>query len=172
MSSFYILMLSPLLSLSGNVIIYMLAIHIKSRFGLSLLYGVISGLIVNGGLLIHLMLNHSEISIVDIATSITTYITLSFCFWAFLNLNITSLRIRLAQELLSKKKQGLSDEELSQHYSPEELVRRRIDRLATSGQIVQHNGKWKLNNRWLILFERIFSMLNQLIIPRSPDNYT
>ena len=63
-----------------------------------------------------------------------TYVALAFGFWAFLNLNMTSLRIRMLRELLHSER-GMARAELLGRYSPEEFLRRRIARLERSGDL-------------------------------------
>lgn len=161
----FLLLLSPIIALFGNVMIYVICIHLGLRYALSLLGGLLAGLFVDTWLLVMLNTQSHIIATTDIVVSVATYSTCSFCFWAFLNLNITSLRIRIVRELLYKNEIGLSNDELSQQYSPQEFAKRRIERLAATGQIVNSAGKWQLNSKVLIFVERVFFFLNKLIIP-------
>lgn len=165
MDAYLLLMISPLIALFFNVSVQIISVHITSRVGSAVISGFAAGFIADCAVLLNFILSGTVISLNDVCVSLLTYLALSFCFWAFLNLNITSLRIRLMRELLYKQEHGLRTEELLQQYSPQELVRRRIERLARAGQIAEKEGYWKLQSRKLLYFERIFFMLNKLIIP-------
>jgi hypothetical protein len=57
-----------------------------------------------------------------------TFLALAFGFWTFLNLNITSMRIRILRELLRAGGcMALSD--MAEIYTPAERLRRRLERL-------------------------------------------
>jgi hypothetical protein len=73
----------------------------------------------------------------------------AFGFWAFLNLNITSMRIRIMRQLLrAGGRIALPDMAVS--YAPAERLRRRLERLEKGGQIMCEDGRWRLRS-WQVL---------------------
>jgi hypothetical protein len=166
MDTEWLLSLLPILGLTINVMTQICSAHVLRRIGLSIVIGLTAGFIVDIILLGNLYHNLKDISLIDACINLLTYLTLSFCYWASVNLNITSLRIRLMRELLKQKK-GLSTENLLQRYSPEELINRRIQRLVTAKQLKQHEGKWILISQHLLLLAYLLAFLRRLII--TPD---
>jgi len=67
------------------------------------------------------------------------YICLAYCYYSFVQLGQTSIRIRLYAEIASKP-DGLSAEEVASEYSDDSLVAVRIQRLVESGDLIEKNG--------------------------------
>lgn len=155
------LVILPLIALFINVSTQVIAIHYSSRFWLSILMGLTLG--VAASLVIQTSVAPAS-TLEDTFINLLTYLTLSFCYFAFLNLNLTSLRIRVARELL-KSDYGLNTEILLERYSPHELILRRLKRLEQSGQISKTNGNWSLKSKKLFIFIWVSSLLRWLIIP-------
>jgi hypothetical protein len=82
-----------------------------------------------------------------------TYLTLSFCFWTFLNLNITSLRIRVIRELLQAGG-AIAVVELLASYSDAERLQRRLARLLNGRQIELVDGNWRLRSSLILIIAR------------------
>jgi len=102
---------------------------------------------------------------------LATYLALAFGYWAFLNLNITSLRIRLLRELLACP-QGTSRSDLMARYSSEEFLRRRLMRLENGRQMTCVDGQWRLESRTLLLLAQTFALLRFIALPARahPDD--
>jgi hypothetical protein len=99
--------------------------------------------------------------------ALATYLGLSFGSWAFSNLNVTSLRIRMLRELL-RVGGTASAADLLQRYTPAEQLRRRLDRLTVSGDLQFDGSRWRLTpRRRLLLIARCIGVLRALIIPRA-----
>ncbi len=164
----WLLTLSPIIALMINVVSQIISVHLTQRIGMSILIGLLLGLIENTLFCHFLFITDSSLfSIDNWCVSILTYLALSFCYWAFLNLNITSLRIRIARELLLEKNGILTTKILLQRYSPQEFINRRIQRLETTGQIKDQDGKWILLSKKLLLFVIVSTALRKLIIPSN-----
>ena len=91
-----------------------------------------------------------------------TYAALAFGFWAFLNLNMTSLRIRMLRELLHSG-EGMSRAELFGRYSAEEFLRRRLARLQHAGDLALVDGNYRLGSRKLLYVEHCLNILRAAI---------
>jgi hypothetical protein len=95
---------------------------------------------------------------------VATYLARAFGFWAFLNLNITALRIRILRELLrAGGSMALSD--MPAVYTPVERLNRRLERLAKGGQITCKDGRWRLRSWQVLAIARGVKALRGLIFP-------
>lgn len=97
-------------------------------------------------------------------TSVVTYLAFSFGFWAFLNLNMTSLRIRVLREIL-RSDGAITRAELHRRYSPGEFLRRRLARLRHYGHLRFHEGHYYLGSRNLLYISYFLDTLRLLILP-------
>jgi uncharacterized protein (TIRG00374 family) len=154
----WIVSLSPLVALTVNVLTQIVTVHFTKRIGFSIILGLLSGLLADG-----LLLSWLDASWY---VSLPTYFALSFCFWAFLNLHITSMRIRFIREL-HENDQGLSLQHLLQQYSPREAFSRRLGRLFNNKQIINRDGRWVLVSRGLLIFVYVSNFLRRLIVPKA-----
>jgi len=102
-------------------------------------------------------------------TSGATYIALSFGFWAFLNLNMTSLRIRVLREILHADGR-ITRAELLRRYSPDEFLRRRLARLRHFGQLRFQDGRYYLGSRKLLYVSYCLDALRALVLPGISRN--
>ncbi len=93
-----------------------------------------------------------------------TFLMLAFNFWMFLNLNITSLRIRILREL-SSEGSGLTLSALRERYSSDEILGRRLARLERSKQMVRIDDRWHLRSPTLVLLVAIMECLRFMALP-------
>jgi hypothetical protein len=162
----WLLTFLPLLALVLNISVQIISAHLTSNIRLSILMAIGSGVVFDLLLLFILPISSSFFT-EDVVINLLTYLALSFCYWAFLNLNMTSMRIRIARELLKNLREGLSTENLFQRYSSSELISRRIQRLQDTGHITNQKGKWVLQSRKFIMFVWVSTSLRKLIIPSN-----
>jgi hypothetical protein len=107
---------------------------------------------------------------------LATFITLGYGYTAFVNLNLTSLRIRVLQEVWLAA-DGLAVSTVWRHYGTEEILRRRIERLTANGQLVQRDGRFYLGKRTFLLIARVidtarFIVLGSRSVPAPPRALT
>ena len=144
---------APLAGLALTVLIQIMVVHVsRGKVGASIIIGILGGLAVT---LAAIALGRAETlrapgGFVDTwLLGVATYLALAFGFWAFLNLNITSMRIRILRELLrAGGRMALSD--MAVFYTPAERLRRRLERLEKGGQIILEDGRW-LPGSWQVL---------------------
>jgi hypothetical protein len=158
--------LAPVFGLGGDVVAQIVCAHLSRRVGLSIVTGAAFGLAVTavamalslagGGTIVHLLATW--------AVALLTYLALAFGYWAFVNLNITSLRIRMLREILHSAA-GISQTELMAHYSSEEFLRRRLDRLKNAGQLSFRGERWRLESRNLLILARVLETFRALLLP-------
>src|SRR5262245_23368929 len=91
-----------------------------------------------------------------------TCAALAVAFWAFLNLNVTSLRIRMLRELLHSD-HGMTRAELFDRYSAEEFLRRRLARLERSGDFALVDGHYSIGSRKLLYVDHCLKILRAVI---------
>jgi hypothetical protein len=89
---------------------------------------------------------------------------LAFGYWAFVNLNITSLRIRILREILHAGA-GISRQQLTAEYSAEEFLRRRLERLRNGGQISFRDERWRLESRTLPALAQVLGVIRAVVLP-------
>jgi hypothetical protein len=143
----------PGIALMINVIAQFTAALLRPRAGFvrSVLIGFAAGLISLWalGYLIHSYQSDpppEEAAILLVNTA--TYIALAYCFFAFLNLGKTSVRIRIFSEL-QQSRHGLTAEEVLALYNYREIVELRLDRLLNSKQVTKRDGRYFLDGRLL-----------------------
>jgi hypothetical protein len=90
---------------------------------------------------------------------------LGFCYWNFLNLNITSLRIRILREMLQMDGYSMTHVDLRSRYGESEMLDRRLQRLLTAKQIQYKNGRYTLQSTPLLWLANILRQLRRIIIP-------
>lgn len=95
-------------------------------------------------------------------TLMLTYFALAFGFWVFLNLNRTSLRLRMLQEILHAK-HSMTRAALLSRYTPEEFLRIRLIRLDQSGDLVIKDGCYSLGSRKLLYIDNFMNAVRALI---------
>jgi hypothetical protein len=162
----WVLAFAPVIGLAGDVTAQIVCAHLLRRTGLSILAGAAFGLVLTfiaAGLSMA-----SDGSIVDLVATwivaLATYLALAFGYWTFVNMNITSLRIRMLREIL-RSGDGISQTELMANYSYEEFLRRRLERLNNAGQLSFRDERWRLESRNLLIIARILETFRAVLLP-------
>jgi hypothetical protein len=159
----WLMLASPVLALGVNCAAYL---ALRRAFGTPVGVSIAGGLGV--GLAAILMIAVDSIFYADIdpveslVCEIGTYIALSFCFWAFLNLNITSLRIRVMRHLLQHGG-ATAVADLLTSYSDLERLQRRLARLAIAGQIEEVDGRWRLRSSLTLMVARCIDVVRAIM---------
>jgi hypothetical protein len=153
----------PIFSCIVNCVGYVILRRgLKRTIGLSIIGGWALGLATVSGLSA-CSPNSSDLNSAEyLLCQILTYLCFAFCFWVFLNLNLTSLRIRIVRHLFHKNGSAtLAD--LLVSYSDSERFERRISRLAKGGQIEMVDGRWKLRSSVLLNIGRSIELIRVLM---------
>jgi hypothetical protein len=150
----WLLVASPILALAINCAFYLLLRRALAwRIGMSILGGLCFGLAAIVGFVVD-SLDYANVAFAELMIcQFGTYLTLSFCFWTFLNLNITSLRIRVIRELLQAGG-AIAVVELLASYSDAERLQRRLARLMNGRQIELVDGNWRLRSSLILIIAR------------------
>jgi hypothetical protein len=153
----------PVLALAVNCAIFLgLQRAFGSRLSLSILAGLGLGLATSFGLALESLRPPDVSPEESLICQIGTYLGLSFCFWAFLNLNITSLRIRMIRQLLLSNG-ALAISDLLASYPDSERFQRRLTRLKNSRQIALIDGKWRLQSSTLLILARGIDLVRTIM---------
>jgi hypothetical protein len=160
--------IAPLAGLALTVLAQIVVVHGSAgKVGASIIVGIFCGL---AGTLAAIALGRAETpgaagGFVDTwLLGAATYLALAFGFWAFLNLNITSMRIRILRQLLrAGGHMALSDMAVS--YTPAERLRRRLERLEKGGQIMCEDGRWRLRSWQVLAIARCVEAWRSFILP-------
>ncbi len=161
----WLLTFAPIIGLGTNCLMYILGRKVFGiRTGFALVCGFLLGLFIAAVVVATNV--PAAISTGDLAglwaTLGLTYVALAFGFWAFLNLNMTSLRIRMLRELL-RSEHGMARAELFDRYSPEEFLRRRLARLERSGDLGLFDGHYSVRSRKLLYVDNCLKVLRAVI---------
>jgi hypothetical protein len=172
MSSDWLVTLAPLIGLAADVVVQIAGAHATRRMGPSIIAGVLCGLAATAicaGL--YLAAPSLADAVATWVVSVLTYLALAFGYWGFLNLNITSLRIRMLREILNAP-DGISRAALDASYTNEELLERRLERLERSRQISCVDGRYRLESNTLLFLARLLMFLRILLLPERarPDS--
>lgn len=140
-------LLVPITSLALNVLGHAICSRATGggRHLTSILVGFIAGMLTQT-VLAFVVLSRMPSGLLDqiayLAMNTFMYVALAYGYFAFVNLNVTSLRIRILKELLSAGSEGLPEETLLSLYNPKEIFAARIRRLTNWKQLVEEHERY------------------------------
>ncbi len=165
----------PITGLAGLVVVHLFLVRILGTRGFLvpfLMAFLVGGLL--GGVLNTLALRSLQKGPADaVALSLLNglaYLALGFVYFNLVNMNLTSLRIRLLRELLERQPTGVGRDELMEKYGPEEILMLRLERLTRSGHLVRRGGRYYTGKRGIVLIAMVFDFLKRLILPRKSSD--
>ena len=74
--------------------------------------------------------------------NLLTYAFFSLCYFTFVNISVSALRIRLLNELNETESQGITLTEILTRYNSSEIIDRRISKLQGNKQIKNFNQRY------------------------------
>ena len=101
------------------------------------------------------------------AMNILSYSLLSLCYFAFINIGVSALRIRLLNELEDNPK-GLTTDEILTKYNSQEIINRRINKLATNKQISYQNQRYYSKKSITLAMVFIKEFLSLIFFRKKP----
>jgi hypothetical protein len=160
--------IAPLAGLALTVFTQIMVVRLsRGKVGASIIIGILGGLAVTLAVIAlgRAETLHAADGFVDTwLLGAATYLALAFGFWAFVNLNITSMRIRILRELLrAGGRMALSD--MAVLYTPAERLRRRLERLEKGGQIMTEDGRWLLGSWQVLAVAQCVEAMRSLLFP-------
>lgn len=164
------LMALPYAGMGVNVLVMAAIAHTTGKLSRAILGGIALGALTVGlGLFCPTVRNANLPSpewISQTAVAYLTYFAYAFCFWTILNLNITSLRIRILREILSRPQQFIAEAELRQAYDPCAAMERRIERMIAGKQLTRNeSGDYITDQKTVLHVARFLYTLRIIILP-------
>jgi len=132
---------------------------------LLLSFGV--GLLVTAGVTLFVFFQPPWAALDDLlsflAMNIIAYSALGWCYFHFVNLCISSLRIRVLEEIIDAGG-ALPTADLGALYDNRKMTAVRIERLTSSGHLVSHDARFYSGKQGFLIVARIFKLLRWFII--------
>lgn len=159
-----VLALSPIAGLTANCMMQISIAHLMRRTSSSIVSGALFGLLATCVVFVWAASGNRR-GLADWFVAFVTYGALSFGYWNFLNLNSTSVRIRVIREMLHRRG-GITRAELLAEYSGDEFLRRRLVRLEKSSkQLAFLSGRWVLRKSTLYRAAQVLGWFRNLLLP-------
>jgi hypothetical protein len=169
----FVHVICPLLGLLINATSQVLLCRYERGFGLleSIFAGFICGLIMV--ILIEVAYYCATPSSIAhllglLCICIITYVTLSYCYFHFVNLGETARRVRILRELYDSK-DGLSMEEILNRYNANDIIEKRIRRLLFNGQIILKDGRYFPGNSTVLLMNKAMVIMKIVVLGKRSE---
>jgi hypothetical protein len=161
------LLLIPILAVFVNLTVQIATFrHWRgTRYFASIVSGFSAGLVALAGMeAMYLWENtNTEASLVAFLVNVPIYVALAYCYYSFVQLGQTSIRIRLYAEI-SSQPQGLLTEEVYREYSDQTLVQVRLQRLIESGDVIFRDGSYSVGrSRFVFVGNLLFKAKSFLL---------
>jgi hypothetical protein len=169
--SFFVLV-SPMIALAVNVLSQI--VLLRSTRGSHFMRSMIGGFLAGAAGLLALeffLLPHPDLfwgTIAGVTVHAMTYVALSYCYFNFVNLGQSSIRIRIYAEIAASP-EGLSVQDLEKDYNEKALMDMRLRRLAESGDIVKKDGRFFVGRQRLVPVARIVFAAKQFLLSRKSE---
>ncbi|MCP4002565.1 MAG: hypothetical protein GY725_00075 [bacterium] len=92
-----------------------------------------------------------------------SYLALGFGYFNFVNLNFTSIRVRVLRELLECHPVPITNEQIRKNYGAGEILDSRLQRLTATGQLVRDGNRYRTGKGGVLLISRVFDLLIWLV---------
>ena len=169
----YFWILVPVVALAVNVAAQIL--FFRATRGTHFMRSIIGGCLAGLGALA--VLSVVKVSVVGLSFSelangllvdAPVYFALSYCYYNFVQLGQTSVRIRLYTEIAARPA-GMASGDIARLYNEEALMQLRVERLVESGDIVQRGGRYFVGRRRLVWVARIIFAGKRLLLGRESE---
>lgn len=106
----------------------------------------------------------------SLATSVLAYLGFGYCYViGFFNIGESARRIRLMIELYGAGSRGLTIPEVLAVYNARMVLDARLHRLLAGGQIVEHDGRYVLRRRLMLLGAKALVLLKVVLLRRRTE---
>ena len=169
----YLWILAPVGALAVNVVAQILLFRATrgTRFMRTIVLGFLAGL----GMLAVLSIARAvldAVSFFDLANALLVdgpvYGALSYCYYNFVQLGQTSVRIRLYTEIAARPG-GMGVGDIARLYNEEALMQLRLQRLVESGDIEQRGGRYFIGRRRLVWVADIIFAAKRFLLGRESE---
>lgn len=160
-----IFVIAPLVGLAVGVVGQVVAHWVAPRSPIVLTYaaGFLCGAIIS---LLTLFASGKPVGWYDPMVCLLTFGGLNYCYSNFVNLNFTSLRIRLLKELLATGGTARADD-VARKYGSETILKRRLARLVEWGQLRESSGRFVALNGSFLRLALLFTALKKAVLGRG-----
>lgn len=165
----------PILCLSINVLVQILVFRYVPKLGLlkseylGFAIGLVAFLLFKFYISSFYLKLDSDL-IAFFFVDLVTYCALGYCYFHFVNLSETARRIRILRELYDAR-EGLSIDQILQHYNALEIVKKRIDRLINAGQVVIKNNKYYIGNPIMLFIAKSITAMKLILFGRKTTEF-
>lgn len=159
---------APLAGQTLNTLAHLALSRATDRHGLSVGLAALLGAALAAGLAVAGLAAAGATpleTLVLLAVDAATYGALAFGYWGFVNLNVTSIRIRLVKEL--DERGAIDRAELQGRYDPRAIAAARVERLLRYGQLVERDGRLRLRGRTLLAVALTVEALKHVVLGRG-----
>lgn len=163
----------PLICLLVNVFIQILSFRMASKKRLlnSIFLGFFAGfcsLIVIEISYLKLFDYFFHYGVTGGITNLIIYVVLGYCYFNFVCLGETARRIRMLIELYQVKT-GLTLDEILSRYNAGEIIKKRISRLISNGQLIYKEGRYFIGRPVVLLIANAVILLKLLLLGRDRE---
>ncbi len=156
---------APVVGLAASVVAQVVAHWLMPRRPIVVSYaaGFLCGAMVS---LLTLFASAAAAGWADGLACLLTFGGLNYCYSNFVNLNFTSLRIRLLKELMAAGGRERV-EEIARQYGSEAILQRRLARLVEWGQLRESDGRYIAAEGSFLRLARLFTLLKRVVLGRG-----
>lgn len=158
--------LIPVAALGVNVLVHIIAVRVQRQRlpYLSVLVGFLAGAAASA------LATWSSGGVAAdrwpmLAIAMPTYVALAYGYFAFANLSMTSLRIRLLQDIADAGG-TLSEAHLRASYNDDAILELRLQRLLYAGQLVERDGRLCIGGQGFLWLAYLVDGLRLLVLGR------
>ena len=169
----YLSLIAPIAALAVNVVSQVVLVRLRK--GTHFLRSVVEGCIV--GLFALLLMEAFHLVLHDVTgetlataflVNVPTYMALSYCYFNFVNLGQSSIRIRIYSEIAGSP-DGVRIEQIGQEYNEDTLMQMRLQRLIESGDLQERDGYYLIGRKRLAIASKIIFALKKLILGKNSE---
>ncbi len=165
--------LIPIVCFTANVLFQVVSYRVMPKIGLlktefsGFVFGIFGLIIMET--ITFLIFPISKISFFSVLISnLIIYLSLSYCYFHFVNLAVTARRIRLLRDLHDSK-DGMTMDEILLQYNSRDMVENRIERLVNSGQVIYKNKRYYIGRSAMLWSAKIILIMKQLILGKKSE---
>jgi hypothetical protein len=146
------------------------AVHILAvRFlKVSVVLGFLIGYVLSLGVLSYLL---SAFPLSEFFLGAVTFTCFAYCYFHFINIGESSVRVRILYELKTSSKGYLTGAEIYAAYSAKDILKSRFQRLSRDGHILEKDGTYYLHRSFLLPLAKTFQVLKVIFIGKRSFNH-
>ena len=162
----------PVIGLLVNIILQIVGVRCVAsiEYYKSIRYGFLLGLfmvLVSEVIFILFGVKGAIDSIALFTANLAIYLFIAFSYFAFINLGVSSLRVRLLDEL-GRSTEGLSMSEILERYNSREIIKNRVEKLEKIGQLIRKDGRYYVGRSTALLMVKTLELLKFVVLDRKP----